>query len=215
MMMRAAAALVLLTMGLAACTERTEDALPPKVRAVVERSKETQATYAVYSWNRVQRPEGPVEEWGAEFHSGHLHRVETPRDRLIADCAARTGTGLSLTDNKRFTGPQVAMAACGVNSNKRFVGAEYLGVVQTPFGPAHRIRVADMEDVRTYDIRSDGAIVAAGIAANKVGKPEVLKAWAAEVSSSLPDPNMFDEASLARSYVPDRLKVSPNQPKGE
>jgi hypothetical protein len=57
---------------------------------VLEKTKSTRATYSVFFWNRVDPGNRPAfEEWSAEFHMGALHRVETPRDRLIADCSNR------------------------------------------------------------------------------------------------------------------------------
>lgn len=85
----AQAAAVLAVTLLAAC----DQAAPPveltgKVKEVIDRSKATQATYAVYNWNELPRDGQLVQEWSAEFHSGDKHRVETLRDRLIADCKA-------------------------------------------------------------------------------------------------------------------------------
>jgi len=55
-------------------------------------TRNTTATYSVFAWNIITRSNKPTEqEWSAEFHQGALHRVETPRDRIIADCAAMTG----------------------------------------------------------------------------------------------------------------------------
>ena len=88
-----------------------------KVGEIIARSKLTREMYAVYFWNRIERPgQQPEEEWSAEFNSGDLHRVETPRDRIVADCAASTGTYLSLSTGKVITGPQVAGVACGIRA---------------------------------------------------------------------------------------------------
>ena len=84
----AAAAPLFLCLAGTACTP-ADQGERAKVEAIIARSKLTRATYAVYAWNKMQHPEQPaVEEWSAEFNSGSLHRVETPRDRVIADCAA-------------------------------------------------------------------------------------------------------------------------------
>ncbi len=70
----------------AACAQSSSEA----ARAVVERTKTTSSTYTLYLWNRVTIPGEPVlEEGSAEFHKGDLHRFETPRDRIIADCRAQ------------------------------------------------------------------------------------------------------------------------------
>lgn len=50
-------------------------------------TRETRATYSVFFWNVITRPGSPAQaEWSAEFHKGALHRVETPRDRIVANC---------------------------------------------------------------------------------------------------------------------------------
>lgn len=181
-----------------------------RVETIIARSKLTQTTYAVYFWSRIQRPgEKAVEEWSAEFHSGSLHRVETPRDRLIADCAARTGVYLSLTTGKLITGPQVAGVACGISTNQKFLALESLGRIKTHFADADRVRVTDSELVRTYDISDDGIILRTIFETNEAKRQVVLENEAVEIARSLPESNMFDEASLSTSFVPEKFKVAP------
>jgi hypothetical protein len=197
----------------AACTPAAtqEVALTGKVKEVVDRSKTTRTTYAMYSWNELTLNSQPVQEWAAEFHSGDKHRVETPRDRLIADCKAQTGVALSLTTGKTVEGPMVAKAACGINTNKAFIAAEWQGVVQTPFGAADRVRLSDKSDIRTYDISPTGVILRSTYAQNTPEQPLNLSSEAVAVLPELPAPDMFDRASLARSYVPDRFRTAPGR----
>lgn len=206
----AAAVLAAALLG-AACTPPAtpEMALTGKVKAVVDRSKTTRTTYAMYSWNEATLKGQPVQEWGAEFHSGDKHRVETPRDRVIADCRAQTGVALSLATGKTVEGPFVAKAACGVNTNKAFTAIEWQGLVQTPFGAADRIRLSDKDDIRTYDISPTGVILRSTYVQNSPEQPLGLSSEAVAVLSELPAPDMFDKASLARSYVPERFKTAP------
>ena len=66
-----------------------------------ERTKRTRATYALYSWNWIKGDGfegGP--QWSAEFHRGTLHRVETPRFRVVADCAAGTGAMIDVDSGR-------------------------------------------------------------------------------------------------------------------
>jgi hypothetical protein len=66
------------------------------VAAVVDRTKSTRATYAIYTWIRISRlGQPPHEEWSAEFNSGALHRVETPRDR-VGDLFSETSLSRSV-----------------------------------------------------------------------------------------------------------------------
>ncbi len=194
-----------------ACTPPAtpEVALTGKAKEVVDRSKTTRTTYAMYSWNEVTFKGQPVQEWGAEFHSGDKHRVETPRDRVIADCKAQTGVALSLETGKTVEGPSVARAACGINTNKAFTAVEWQGLVRTPFGPADRVHLSDKTDIRTYDISPTGVILRSTYVQNSPEQRMGLSSEAVAVDSELPAPDMFDKASLARSYVPDRFKTMP------
>ena len=181
-----------------------------KVEAIIARSKLTRATYAVYFWNKMQHPGQPlVEEWSAEFNSDSLHRVETPRDRVIADCAVRKGMHLSLPAGNIVSGPQVAAEACGINTNRQFLAEESLGRIKTHFGEADRVRVTDSENIRTYDISDDGIILRTVYETNDARHLKVLDVEAIEVSHSLPGSDMFDQASLKASFVPEVFKVAP------
>lgn len=206
---------VLAGTSLAAC----DQAPPPveltgKVKEVVDRTKATQATYALYIWNEMSRDGTLVQEWGAEFHSGDKHRVETPRDRLIADCKAQTGSGLTPATGETLDGPAVARAACGINTNKAFLAAEWKGLVKTPFGMADRVRLVDKDNIRTYDISPSGVILRTTYARNSPDAPIESTSEAVSVLSELPAPDMFDKASLSRSYVPDRFKSAPDPAAG-
>lgn len=181
-----------------------------KVGAIIARSKLTQATYAIYFWNRIEHPgQQPVEEWSAEFNSGNLHRVETPRDRVIADCQAPTGTYLSLATGQVITGAQVAGVACGINTNFQFLKMESLGRVTSRFGDADRVRLTDANNIRTYDISDDGIILRTVFQTNDARHLTVLIVETVEILNRLPNPSMFDESSLKESFVPNRFREAP------
>jgi hypothetical protein len=99
-----------------------------EVAGIIALTRETQSTYAAYFWNKITREgEEPIGEWSAEFHSGHMHRVETPRERIIADCKTMTGTYLSVETGERIRGTKVANAACGINTNQLIISGRKLG----------------------------------------------------------------------------------------
>jgi hypothetical protein len=184
-----------------------------KVAAVIARSKTSKTTYAVYFWNRIQHPgQSATEEWSAEFNLGNLHRVETPRDRIVADCSAQTGTYLSLPSGKLVTGPEVAAVACGINTNRHFLEMRSLGRVKTRFGDADRVRVADSENIRTYDISKEGIILRTLYQQNDSGHATALEVETVGLSHTLPATAMFDQASLARSFVSQQFRRNPNAP---
>jgi hypothetical protein len=185
----------------------------PAVRRVIERSKTTTMTYALYQWTRLTPLDAPAsEKWAAEFNSGTLHRVETPNARLIADCREKTGAYLFLTTGEIIRGEKVAEAACGINTAKPFLGMQALGRVTTPYGKADRVRVIDADDIRTYDVTDDGVLVQAAYQNNSGKRPIVLVSEAAGLEHTLPSGDMFSEASLRSSFVPARYRTAPRPP---
>ncbi|MXP27696.1 hypothetical protein GRI58_02520 [Porphyrobacter algicida] len=181
-----------------------------KVSAVIARSKLTKKTYAIYFWNKINHPnQTSIEEWSAEFNSGSRHRVETPRDRLIADCAAMTGTYFSLLSGEVIRGPQVAAAACGIDTNRKFLDVSWLGRVNSRFGEADRVIVTDADNIRTYDISDEGVILRTIYQTNDVRHLTVLDVETVALTKSLPSGRMFDEASLKESFVPEEFKRAP------
>ena len=184
-----------------------------KVDAVIERSKSTRVTYSIYNWNIVNSPDGAArEEWSAEFNMANQHRVETPRDRIVADCQAQVGSWFNLESGATETGAGQAMAACGINTNRPFLTKDWLGPVTTPFGPADRVRVSDHDLVGTYDVNSDGVILRTVFETNDTKRSRVLLDVAVSYSADVPDTKMFDKSSLEKSYVPEAWTRAPAVP---
>ena len=189
---------------------KTIEAAVGVVAPIVNRTRTTRATYAVYYWNHLTPARGEAsEEWSAEFNRGNWHRVETPRDRMIADCVAMKGIDLSLETGQIISGPAVAKNACGINASRPIRSSEYLGRQQGRLGDFDRVRLTDAGDVRTYDVSSDGVILGATYAS--VDKPEALTLTMAStgLDHALPDADMFSPESLGRSMVPEKFKVAP------
>mgnify|MGYP001024584072 CR=1 FL=1 len=178
--------------------------------AVLEKTKSTSSTYSAYYWNRITLPnKEPVEEWSAEFHSGNMHRVETPKDRVIADCRAKTGTVLNIVSGEVMEGPQVANAACGINTNFAITQIESLGTVRSAFGKLQRVRVADSQNIRQYDVSGDGVLLAATYSENRTDGHTLLSMKAVKLERELPARDMFDRSSLQRSFVSEDYKRAP------
>jgi hypothetical protein len=181
-----------------------------KAIKVLARTKTTSATYALYSWNRITPPgRPPTEEWSAEFNDGPLHRVETPAHRLVANCVEKSGTEYSVATTQTFSGPGVAGAACGINTNKPIISIRYVGHVVDRAGEADRVEVTDAENVRTYDVTRDGILIRTMYALNTPERPVVLDVETEAISRTLPRQDMFDAASLMQSVVPDEYKKPP------
>jgi hypothetical protein len=175
-------------------------------RAVLESTKNTSSTYTLHYLNSVTIPGEPIiEEVSAEFHQGDLHRVETPRDRIVANCRAGTGSHLSVTSGKLVEGKKVAAAACGINTNASIISIELLSDVQTKFGTARKVRVVDKENVREYTVSKEGVLLKTTYSENRHNGALLIVTEAFKLTNSVPDANMFSEDSLNRSFLPKKF----------
>jgi hypothetical protein len=172
-----------------------------KVQEILARTRTTKVTYALYTW--YQLPNMPQkEDWGAEFNSGDLHRVETPLHRVVANCATGIGTHLFVTTGEVSTGAGWAKSACGINANKPLLAADFLGSHMTKYGKVDRVRVVDKDDIRFYDVTSDGVLLYAKTLTNAPGQSLELDTLASVIVRKPLPPAMFTVDSLKRSYVP-------------
>ncbi len=175
----------------------------PSAKAVLERTKSTQATYSNYIWTKVFIPGEPVVEiLTAEFHSGHRHRVEAPSEVIVADCEAKTGTHFSANSGKIVEGPSVAAEACGIDTNPAMIAVEFVSLVSTEFGKAQRIRVTDATYIREYDVSETGALLRATWTENRPGGALIINQETVQLDATIPDEGMFSRESLSRSYLP-------------
>ena len=206
MRLRPLVGLVLATIALAE-PAHSQGEIDQAAQAAIERSRTTNATYSVYNWNRITIPGAePIEEWSAEFHDGTLYRVETPRNRLIADCAAGIGTHVNLASGERTRNQAVARAACGVQANSRVLSASFDGRTTGEYGNVDHVTIRDPENVRTYEIATNGAIVGATIQAGDGTVRLRSRAIALKDTVAV---DIFSEESLATSAVPDALRRPP------
>lgn len=181
-----------------------------RAQAVIDRSKGTRETYALYDWETVSRPGQPVaQHWSAEFNEGALHRVETPEVRAVANCETGAGSSLLVALDRRDSAPDMARTACGISTKTALVDQKWLGEVDTPFGRADRIQLTDAQLIRTYDVTKQGVIVRSEFHLRGPGEPEVLSSRAVAVLPELPAGGLFDDASLEQSFVPDAYKAAP------
>lgn len=201
------AVLVVLLMAPAGAQSNNDQA---KALGVLERTKTTGATYVVYTIDHVSIDGvAPFDSWGAEFHSGDLHRIDNMKHRIVANCRERTGHHLNLDTGEVRSGSSVAAAACGVNSNRKLLSAEWLGVVQTRFGPADRVRVSDEINIRTYEISANGALLNAKYETNDQNRKVQIWQETVAVADKLPAGDLFSPESLAESFVPEQYKKLP------
>lgn len=200
----------------AACADSAEPAPDPRALAALERTRTTRATYALYAWNWVKGSGyGTGPRWSAEFHRGHLHRVETPHVRLIADCSARTGTMLQVDSGKIESGAAIAGAACGIQSNSPVRALEWLGRKESRFGPVDMLRVTDPADERIYAVDPSGVLVASEIFPRDKAAGYCLQQEPLAVERSLPAEDMFSQESLRTSFAAARFQAPPEAYAGD
>ena len=185
--------------------------LTGKVKEVVDRTKVSPAIYSNYGITTVVLDDGTTKtDWGAEFNDGiHRHRVEVSLARLVADCQAMTGSMISLVRNESHSGPSVAQAACGIDTSSNITDSAYLGVMQTPWGRADRVRLTVGEVARVYDVNKDGVIVSEAWYKGASDAKVILKNTVIAVLPTVPSHDMYDEASLQKSFTPDQYKAAP------
>ncbi len=191
---------------IAACA--SAHAVDTHVQSLIDKTRNTRATYALYSWNVITKPgEKEIQEWSAEFHQETKHRVETPRDRLIADCATMEGTYLEVATKEIIRGPQVARAACGIQANSKIESARILGDLRTRFGLAQQIEIVDPEYIRTYDISSEGILFGATISDKGDHRNVLVRGHAVAVEKTLPARDIFSEESLNQTFVHEKYRT--------
>lgn len=182
-------------------------AIPPDVASLIELTRTTQASYSLYVWNNVRLPNGTSKgEWAAEFNAGPLHRVEVPAVRIVANCVDLTGTMLNVTTGEIRRGPEIARAACGIQSNAKIISARRVGDVKVGNVAAIKIEVRDPVNVRTYSIAGNGALVAATV----VGPDGalLLDGRLIALRNDVP-PGIFTESSLSKSAVAAKFRREP------
>lgn len=190
----------------------TGDAAPTATAdEVIARTRTTRATYSAYFWNVITLPDGgTIAEWSAEFHKGPMHRVETPRDRIVANCADGTGTHFNVMTGELRRAPEVARSACGIDANGAVLSAEVTGQIAHRFaapGLATALRLVGAETVRTYTVSPDGVLLTFGIDPVDTGPRLTGRIVALQHRA---DDDLFSEESLGQSAVPPKYQVEPD-----
>jgi hypothetical protein len=205
--MRATAAALLCVAAAAAVP--TVSAETTTAETVVARTKSPPSDYSLYQWTEV-RPDDTsrFSFWAAEFHRGSLHRVETPMDRLVADCSAMTGTHLSLVTGETKSGRDVAETACGIDMAN--AGApDYAGRLDSGYGALDIIKLRKDQLDRVYWISPAGLIIQSEFRKGSDANDWVLRNWAIRVEMTSPSEKMFSPDSLSASFVPIHIQAGP------
>jgi len=177
---------------------------------VIERTRTTQATYFVVTANEIYRDDGTIREFAAELNQDDLHRVETPRDRIVANCRTGWNAHLNLATGKVSYGDQASGSVCGIDPTAIIEDQAITGSRQSQFGLLQLLRIARIDGTRTYEVAANGAIVGETLA-DVTGKVRLVER-AILLSDQLPAGDIFSEASLAKSVLSDELKRKASAP---
>lgn len=181
-----------------------------QVDALIKRTQTTDATYALVSTNEIRRDDGTIHEFSAEFNRGEMHRVETPRDRVVVNCRTGWSAHLNIATRTVTYNDALSNGACGIYIGDIVRNAKMTGSRMSPFGNLQKLKIETYAATRTYEVAPDGAIVAETIA-DQNGKLRLLMK-AISLSEQLPEGDLFSEASLARSAVSDELQKKASDP---
>jgi hypothetical protein len=181
-----------------------------QVQRLIERTRTTQATYALVSTNEIRADDKTTREFAAEFNQGDLHRIETPRDRIVANCRTGWAAHLNVASGAVTYEDGLASVACGIFTGDGLRDAKMTGSKETQFGPVQQLSINTFAATRTYEVAANGAIVAETIA-DQSGKLRLIMK-AISLSDQLPSQDIFSEDSLNESVVPVELKRQAEQP---
>jgi hypothetical protein len=181
-----------------------------EVNSIIKRTQTTQATYGLVSTNEIRRDDRTIHEFAAEYNQGDLHRVETPRDRIVSNCRTGWSAHLDIATGLVTLSDGIAAVACGIWTGDVVHSAEMTGTRPSEFGSLQLLKITTYASARTYEVAPNGAIVGETIT-DQNGKLRLITR-AISLSEQLPPGDIFSEASLARSVVPDELKMKASVP---
>ena len=181
----------------------TSGPIDAKAEAVIARSRNSTVTYTIY-WRVSSSNAGgkPDYAWAATFRKGSLARLEDVQSRVVADCAAGTGTlfDLGVGHDDYRVGKKVAQAHCGVNSDRRVRSTRWLGEKDGKFGRVDEVEIVDEDGTFTYQVGADGALL--GVMSRMRGSQKITVAEPMKFERTVPSGDIFSRLSLANSKVP-------------
>jgi hypothetical protein len=198
----------LLTLALAtsACAQAP---LPKEVQAVIDRSHNSRADYAVILKVDVVHSGVRSTEVNAEFQQGAMHRVEVPRRRVLANCDTGEGAVYDVTNARFVDEPGNVKGACGIDVGAdRIVSARMLPPLSGPFGRADRIEMTGANFVRHYAVTPDGIIVSDDYLPQDGDVDFSLQTVSSVVKRGPQPPAMFARDSLTRDFASEALAAS-------
>jgi len=171
---------------------------------LIDWTKNNRARYTVVSRNEIPRDDATIYEFSAEFNEGDLHRVETPRDRVVTNCRTGWIAHLNVATGEITHDAPLSGVACGIYTGDKMVSAEISSAKSSKFGPIKQLHLKTASGLtRIYGVASNGAIVAEQII-DPAGKTLIVMT-ALSLSDRLPSVDLFTEASLSKSAISDEV----------
>jgi hypothetical protein len=189
---------------LGAAPASTQNAVPPEVQAVIDRSRDSRADYAVIlRTEEVIMGQRHIRNH-AEYQAGAMHRVEVPLTRLLVNCDTGTSALYMVSRHRVIDRSDRRANACGVDEygDGPIVAARLLGTVTGPYGRADVIELTGNSFIRRYVVTEDGIIVLNDFTPRYAEIAFSLRTLGTTLRRGHPDPAMFEESSLSRAFTP-------------
>jgi hypothetical protein len=204
--LRPAVAALALALATSACGQAP---LPKDVQAVIDRSHDSRANYAVISRVDVVHSGGRSNEVNAEFQQGAMHRVEVPTRRVLANCDTGEGAVYDVANARFVDEPGNVKGACGVAvAADTIVSARMLPPLSGSFGRADRIELTGAKFVRHYAVTPDGIIVSSDYLPQDGDADFSIKTISSVVKRGPQSAAMFTRDSLTRDFASEALAAS-------
>ena len=176
--------------------------VPKDVQAVIDRSHDMRADYAVFLTTEIATPARRWTEVQAEFQRGASHRIEVSMARTLNNCDSGDSIVYDVA-HSRYPDDGSIRGVCGIDvSADPILSARMLEPISGPYGRADRIELTGEKFVRRYAVTPDGIIVGSDYIPRR---PEIgfsMRTLKVEVRRGAQDPAMFTRASLARAFAP-------------
>jgi hypothetical protein len=188
-----------------------QDAMPPEVRAVIERSRHPTTDYTNVQVIRVVDGSERFTTTSAEYHGGGRHRTESNRMRMLVDCETDTATVYNVASAQ--TGLfQFNRGMCGITDGETVLSSRLLPAETGPWGRTDVIELTGPDFVRRYAVTEDGIVASANYLPRRPDFPHRVETLYTQIRRGSPDAEMFEEASLARAYAPPPERLMPPAP---
>jgi hypothetical protein len=188
-----------------------QEPMSPEVRAVIARSRNPAVDYSVVRAERVTYQGRTFEQTAAEYERGAMHRVEVMPARAIARC----GTGPSVSyfpAQDRIERFDSDNGACGIGDSEPVLSSRMLPPVTGPWGRADVIELTGADFVRRYVVTDDGILVSSDYTPRRADVGFAVRTLRVVVRRGTPDPAMFEEDSLRRTFAEPLPEDAPPAP---